>query len=325
MITPARIANRYRSVEPYLEPLRTRIRDSLLTLCERKGYAHASRIKSLESVAEKIETGRFARWVDLDDLVAFTVVVPTLSEEIHVTSFLKDTFETVALRPRGSSHKAPDVFRFDSTRFIGRLAMIGEYNRSELYGIPFEVQVKSAFEHAWSVATHDLAYKSPVVSWRRLRLTAQLKAAVEQLDTLILAFETASDFIEPSAWPEISAKAELRGFLDSLVTGRHLPIELTPKDWSRYIDNIYRLLQRSGIKQPHEISMAVQAALQSELDLLGAGNVPMSLSLWQLSYASLLKAGAVKPDVVNYWPLITPELEELYPSVRAIARRFDYA
>jgi ppGpp synthetase/RelA/SpoT-type nucleotidyltranferase len=88
------------------------------------------------------------------------------------------------------------VFRFDCTRFIGRLRSPDENTRSPIYDIPFEVQIKSAFEHAWSATTHLLTYKSSEVNWSKLRLTAQLKAAVEQLDTLVLSFEDATKYIE---------------------------------------------------------------------------------------------------------------------------------
>jgi ppGpp synthetase/RelA/SpoT-type nucleotidyltranferase len=168
------------------------VRDSLLVLCEDRGFALVSRIKTLESVSEKVETGRFDSWASLDDLVAVTVVIPTLTSEPAVVSFLKDSFKEVELRARSSTFKAPEVFRFDCTRFIGQLRSPDENSRTPIHDVLFEVQIRSAFEHAWSVTTHALAYKSPEVSWSRLRLTAQLKAAVEQLDTLVLSFEEAT-------------------------------------------------------------------------------------------------------------------------------------
>src|ERR1043166_5046381 len=117
MITSARILNKYRSVEPYLEIIRQNVRDSLLVFCEQEGHALvAARIKTLESVSEKVETGRFDGWCKLDDLVATTIVIPTLAHERRVIEFLRESFQEVLIRPRGSALKAPDVFRFDCTR-----------------------------------------------------------------------------------------------------------------------------------------------------------------------------------------------------------------
>jgi len=165
--------------EPYLEPVRVRVRDSLWVLCEEKTFALVSRIKTLESASEKVETGRFKSWIEIDDLVAMTVVVPTLAQESVAIDFLQSVFDQIDLRARGSTSKAPDIFRFDSTRFIGRLRSSDESSRGPMHNVPFEVQIRSAFEHAWSVTTHALTFKSADVSWSKLRLTSQLKAAVE--------------------------------------------------------------------------------------------------------------------------------------------------
>ena len=77
-------------------------------------------------------------------------------------------------------------------------------NQLNIYNITFEIQVKSAFEHAWAVSTHDLVYKSPEIDWKRLRLAAQIKANVEQLDTLILAFEQTSAIIQENHSPDLN-------------------------------------------------------------------------------------------------------------------------
>jgi len=327
MITSARILNKYRSVEPYLEIIRKRVRDSLLVLCEEEGYALvAARIKTLESVSEKVETGRFDGWSKLDDLVAATIVIPTLAHERSVVEFLKGSFQEVVIRPRGSALKAPDVFRFDCTRFIGRLRSPDENARSPIHDIPFEVQVRSAFEHAWSVTTHALTYKSPDVNWNKLRLAAQLKAAVEQLDTLVLSFEDTMKYIESSVWPEVAAKAELKAFFARHVAEGQIPIELTPKDWSRFTDNVFGLVASRGDRpRPNVVVEVVRKDFEAELAAIGPRGVPLSISLWQLTFASLFKGGSISTSLKNHWPLVTPELEDLYPALRGFSPRFDYS
>jgi hypothetical protein len=123
--------------------------------------------------------------------------------------FLERAFVTVRIKRRGSSNKAPEVFRFDTTRFIGKLRIPENISTDDpLYQIQFEVQVPSAFEHAWSVTTHALTYKGEHVEWNRFRLAAQLKAAVEQLDILILAFEETSSKISASFQSSATRKYE---------------------------------------------------------------------------------------------------------------------
>lgn len=328
MITPARILNKYRSLEPYLGPVGKHVREALWVFCELHGFALISRIKTLESASEKVETGRFQSWAGIDDLVGLTVVVPTLSHEAEVLAFLKGAFDSVDIKKRGGTLKDPTIFRFDSTRFIGRLRSLDQDRRGPIHEIQFEVQVKSAFEHAWAVTTHALTYKSEDVSWSKLRLTAQLKAAVEQLDTLVLSFEAAAKNVEPSQWPEIQAKARLRAFFARFAEAGMIPPELCPKDWSRFIDNVYRLPSRRGERKNREerIVEMIERAFEAEMAAMGPfpDHVPRSISLWQLTFASLHKAGSIDA-LEDRWPLITPELEDLYPALRPIKTRFDYA
>ena len=65
-----------------------------------------------------------------------------------------------------------------------------------------------------------------------------MKAAVEQLDTLVLSFDDAAKYIEPSVGREIEAKAALRAFFNDVVKTGGIPAELSPKDWSRFVDNV---------------------------------------------------------------------------------------
>ena|ERR1700730_3627442 len=80
---------------------------------------------------------------------------------------------------------------------------------SEKYRLLFEVQIKSAFDHAWSTATHDLTYKSNQIDWRRLRLSAQIKAIVEQLDVAILGFEQMAPLIAENPDRRLRIKREI--------------------------------------------------------------------------------------------------------------------
>jgi len=213
MIVPALVDRKYALIRPYVARAAEHVRDLVRGFCEEKGYAFIGRIKEADSLAEKIETGRFARWSDLDDLYACSIIVPTLAEEAGALSFLTERFEVNEIRGRGTTLQNPEVFRFDATRFIGQLRTDAIPAASdELRSIRFEVQVRTAFEHAWSVTTRAFAYKADRVDWRRVRLAAQLKAAVEQMDNLVAGFEGMVATISEQNWPEISAKKKIEEF-----------------------------------------------------------------------------------------------------------------
>jgi ppGpp synthetase/RelA/SpoT-type nucleotidyltranferase len=328
MITSSQTKSKYTGIESYLEFVRMRVRETLLAYCDSKHYAFVSRIKTLSSLSEKIESGRYTKWSDIEDLIACAVVTPTLLEEEGVLSFLGTAFEEVVVKKRGGSQKPPDAFRFDSTRFVGRLRRPETVSVTEpVYQILFEVQIRSAFEHAWSVTTHELTYKGQEVSWNRLRLAAQLKGAAEQLDLLIIGFEDASNKISPSSWPEVQAKTDIANFFKEEFNTSKLPIELSPKDWSRFADNAFAMLRScswSKGKRPKEIADVICTALATEISSLGRDQIPLSISLLQFVFGTLCKAGVITAPLDRYCPLITPELEVLYP-VRAFEFRFDFS
>jgi ppGpp synthetase/RelA/SpoT-type nucleotidyltranferase len=327
VITSAQTKSKYVSLEGYLEFVRARVRDTLLGYCDGRNYAFVSRIKSLQSLSEKIESGRYGKWSEIEDLLACAVVIPTLFDEDSVLSFLASAFEQVDLKKRGSARKAPDTFRFDLTRFIGRLRRPEGFVGDEpVFQVTFEIQIRSAFEHAWSVTTHALTYKGEAVSWNRLRLTAQLKAAAEQLDMLIIGFEEAAKKIPPSLWPEVQAKTEITDFFKQQFDGNKLPVELSPKDWSRFGDNVFAMVRSSPWskgKRPKDIADAIAKQMEVEINSLGRDRIPMSISLLQFVFGALCKAGIVTAPLDRFCPLITLELEALYP-VNAFEFRFDF-
>ncbi|HUE00307.1 MAG TPA: hypothetical protein VMR62_12100 [Bryobacteraceae bacterium] len=62
-----------------------------------------------------------------------------------------------------------------------------------------------------------------------------------------------------------------------------------------------------------------------DTQLSGCIAIDLDISLWQLTFASLFKAGLITTSLKNHWPLVTPELEDLYPSLRGFSPRFDYS
>jgi hypothetical protein len=121
VIVPPAIQLRFNEGRPHVESLQGIVDRVLMSWAKENQYDYHSRPKAVEALAEKIETGRFASWSQLDDLVACAVVVPTHSHEERVLEYLNKAFDRVDLKARGSARKPPETFRFDSTRWVGRL------------------------------------------------------------------------------------------------------------------------------------------------------------------------------------------------------------
>ena len=326
-MVPASVLHKHEYVRPYLRTLEQHVRDVVTGYCDKKGYAYAGRAKSSESLAEKIETGRFAKWSDLDDLFACTVVIPTLTDESEVLEYLQTSFKESQLRRRGSTRKDPSVFRFDTTRFIGQLSPTMLDRNPVLAGIRFEVQIRTAFEHAWSVTTHALTYKAKQVSWRHLRLAAQLRSAIEQLDQVVSGFEVTAGFITEQQWPRIQAQQTIQQrFLRHVQAGR-VPQEVVPESWTRFCENLYRAILSGVEHDPKNSNALVNTALDAiDAEITGSAGTsfPRSVSLLQFCLGSLTKSGVLTRALQEYVPLLTDELLVLFPQSHVLGDRFDF-
>ena len=326
MIIPLIINQKIEYNNLYIKEVRKKVDDIILNYCRESQYAFISRLKSLESLTEKIESGRYEKWSDLDDIFGCAIIIPNLDHESQVIDFLSESFESVILRKRGSTLKDPTVFRFDCTRFIGKLKdPIGDLS-NELKNTLFEVQIRSAFEHAWTVATHDLTYKGEKIDWRSLRLAAQLKAAVEKLDILILGFHEIYKHISEQDWPELITKKKFESFFCEQFNKKLIPLESQPTNWTRFCENVYNLMKASFKINKYKIPVVAEKAIEvltGEIEDLGYNKFPRSISLFQFVMGALIEKDIIKlPLKEKYYPFITTQLIDLYPKISEISNKF---
>ena len=150
-------------------------------------WHYESRVKELSSFALKIESGRFERPEALEDFFACTLVVSNATEIAEAEKLVGDNFTIRERRPKriDKTHKSSDSFLFDDLRVYVALQEGLSIPPTDLAGILFEVQIKTFLQHAWSIATHDLLYKSDDVSWSKERIAYQIKAMLEHAEISI--------------------------------------------------------------------------------------------------------------------------------------------
>jgi hypothetical protein len=95
---PQAVATAFQAAETTVVALESHVKGTLASFAEQRDYLFRSRRKKVESLAEKLESGRYAAWSDLDDLFACTIVVPTASHEDGVIEFLDAVFDPVDIR-----------------------------------------------------------------------------------------------------------------------------------------------------------------------------------------------------------------------------------
>lgn len=301
------------------------VKSTLESYCHDRNYIFRGRSKTASSLAEKLEGGKYGKWSRIDDLYACTIVIPVAAHQPGVLRDLDRLFVRKRVRGRTDTRKAPDVFRFDGTRWYGTMKPEAAAERQHGAGdIIFEVQIATAFENAWSTVTHDIVYKADVVDWQQLRLAAQLKAAVEQVEVLIAAFETAAGAIESSPWSETSTKAEIVATFKTLYADGHIPELLVPGSWRRFADNVYSLVA-SYTPEERKVPAAVTALLSAIEDKVrGSGNfkLPTSGSLFQLVTTVVASAG--NPGSLEEYVVVdSAELHDFY-GMQSAPRVFEF-
>jgi len=324
MIIAPSIKQEFERKYPFIEFLYNNVRVTLFNYCSNHGFAFTDRIKTIDSLSEKIETGRFKKWSDIDDFYACTIIIPNLNEEAKVLHFLKSTFNQVTLKKRGSSFKAPDVFRFDSTRFIATLKQSGA--TSEISKINFEIQIKTAFEHAWSVSTHSLVYKTNEIDWKLLRIAAQLKSSVEQLDMIVSGAKQLNSHISEYNWPEVNIKKFILDRTNEFLANSDVPEELKPKDSSRFSENLFSFFHPlvENSKTPNKILAPFFTKANEYANTLGHEKFPRSISLIQY-FIGIANELNYNSELGKYIPLITMEMETIFPEIKKIKKRFEIA
>lgn len=310
MIIPKDIAHKFNLLCPHFKKVKEIVDQTLINYTSINHFAYTSRIKELDSLAEKIESGRYKNWDSIDDFIGAVIIVPNINYEPEILKFLEFSFKKVQLKKRGSTLKSPDVFRFDSTRFIGKLTPV---NSIEIINtINFEIQIRSAFEHAWSVTTHNLTYKCPSIDWKKLRLSAQLKSSVEQLDMIVLGAYDIKNKIQGHLWPETEAKTIICNFFENLFINKIIPEELKPKDMSRFSENIYSIIKNTinnntRGKWKAELKTIFEK-IEDNLNNFTKMSFPMSLSLYQLCYGIFLKEEIISEEIYSTYPFHKSEL-----------------
>ena len=141
-----------------------------------------SRIKGVESFAQKIEMGLTWNPDRIIDLYAATIVLPTFKEVDSIDKSLEDDFKIV--KKFFNREKKPSDFIYDDKHVHLKYKHKVSPGKEYLYR-RFELQIKTFLQHGWAKATHDILYKGDKIEWARFRMVSQIKAMLEQSDQIL--------------------------------------------------------------------------------------------------------------------------------------------
>lgn len=299
-----------------ISEIAVRAGSALTTFCNARGFLLVNRTKDLASIRDKIETGRYGAFSELDDVVAFSVVVDTLGQDAEVRKFLRRAFHVSSLKS-GETLQDERTFDFDCTRVYCRLSDEASLSASGISEMLFEVQIRTLLQHAWAKITHSHVYKSKVYDAKAARLGAELMAQLEAADRTFSRFNAVSKTVKKVVRTDLQEGSQITEMIDALVTSGIIPSELRPKNGKRLGDNIYQSIRdrRSNFLLAHS---TVKAFFEAQ-----GPAFPISVTLFQLAIvalheARLLNHGHPRRPRRYY---VTDELISLYPAASTIPNR----
>jgi len=263
--------------------------DKFMETNKDSSWHYVSRVKDIESFALKVETGRTIP-AEVEDFFACTLAVENLGSMSKAEKMVRKRFKLQERRPKVDTltSKPSDSFRFDDTRLYVRWKDSPISRPTGLDGLLFEVQIKTFLAHAWSVATHDLTYKTDEKSWAKERIAFQVKAMLEHAEISIAEAQklAASDSLNKT--DDVSRRvSRIIEMVNTL-----WPAVALPQDRKRLAENINNLIENVGISPER-----LQEIIIKETKL-GKGTRVLNLSPYCTIVQSLVNQEPTK--VIDY-------------------------
>ncbi|MEQ8746341.1 hypothetical protein [Pyruvatibacter sp.] len=235
------IRNTFHEQHPFFERLAEEVEGKLGGQVVQRGWFFVHRLKELESFALKVETGRVEHPDRMDDFFACTIVVPTVAQIDDAETLVRSIYKVVERRPndKDRTHKKASDFVFDDLRIYLQRQPSDTGRNADLDELVFEVQIKTILQHAWSIASHDLIYKTDAISWSKERIAFQVKAMLEHAEIAIaeaeqLAKSSVMLVSDQNTEDTLTVVTALRSFWDA---------ERLPTDIKRLAENVRGVLE----------------------------------------------------------------------------------
>ena len=160
----------YRQQQPYLLQLQKAVMDKLKETIEGSGFevnSMESRIKAEASLAGKLQRKghKYQTLRDITDILGVRIIMFYNEDVDRIASLAENIFE---IDWKNSVDKRKmhqfDSFGYNSLHYICRMprSLYYDENMPELNEIHFELQMRTALQHVWSVIQHDIGYKSEI-------------------------------------------------------------------------------------------------------------------------------------------------------------------
>lgn len=183
------IRDLYVSLSDKIAPVELQARQLLEDYCKQQRWEFHFRRKEEVSFAQKLETGMYRKFSDIDDFLGCEIIVSNLREIPTAQNFIRDNFEIISEKPNFTQDSSQ--FSFDGVRMYVKIKP-SSTKPDNSQDMQFEIQIKTLLELAWGNATHDFTYKCKEVQWAKERLVYQMRALLAHADLVLADIEALS-------------------------------------------------------------------------------------------------------------------------------------
>lgn len=261
------------------------INTTLVNLLKSKkidNLAISTRVKTLESVIEKIERKEYTSVSELTDIVGARIITYIESDIPKVCEILKEAFLVHTNKSVDKSEELrSDQIGYRSVHFICELGeqRIALPELIEFKNLQFEVQIRTVLQHAWAEIEHDRSYKFagvlPAAIQRRLNLAAGTLEIIDREFSALAAEVDAYD-------KEIRLVAKAGGIAQAEITSASLSeyfsklsdisaINSDGKSKASTLETIAEELKLFGIQTIEDFQNLITAEFKANLDKNIAG------------------------------------------------------
>jgi hypothetical protein len=134
-------------------------------------------------------------------------------------------------------------------------------------------------------------YKADEVDWKRERLSAQLKSAVEQIEMIIASFDATSSLVPESPWPAYDSMKLITSKFKQWMTAGKISETLEPASWKRFSENVYGIVKQIDGEATDKAVRDLLDSIEVELASVELISPPTSGTLFQYVLAVAARNG----------------------------------
>lgn len=319
------IMEEYRQQLPMMQQLKEAVEDLLNKGIRKSGIETLgveARIKAEQSLAGKLQRKghKYGSLNDITDILGVRIIAYYNEDVDKIASIAESTFEVDWKNSidKRNAHQF-DSFGYNSLHYICRL----KESQCQKLGMPafrlvwFELQMRTALQHVWSVIQHDIGYKSeietPLEYHRNLsRLAGLLELADNEfsrvrkgitdyrrrIQSLVSEGQLEEVLLDADSWRSYMEKKPFDELTERIAAFNQAEVYPMPTD--RYLT----VLKQMGMKTLGDVERMLandaELAYQLSLSQLGATDLDIissTLALQNLCIVHILRNGGGKQEL----------------------------